>query len=191
MVRFPSAKVVDRFEFHPNTTVVSQSAFAHSKIKNIIFNEKVETFGSQVFASWQVENIYVNSKANILTWAILRLTTNAILHIENNTHVKLYDNAIYDNNFERLYGSGKQEDGILIIPEGVKYIDCCNNKSINTIVVPKTMKEIGGHAFPTSATTILYCGSEEDWANIVIAEGSETTTKQIIEKSNIIYNYNP
>lgn len=191
IVRFPSAKVVDTFEFHPNTIVVSQSAFAHSKIKNIIFNEKVETFGSQVFASSQVENIYVNSKANILTWAILRSTTNAILHIENNTHVKLYDNAIYDNNFERLYGSGKQEDGILIIPEGVKYIDCCNNQSINTIVVPKTMEKIGGHAFPTSATTILYCGSEEDWANIVIAEDSETTTKQIIEKANIVYNYNP
>lgn len=59
--------------------------------------------------------------------------------------------------------------------------------SLKSIVIPKSVVSIGMMAFAeTGLKTVYYGGSEEDWKNVMIAEGSSE-----IMKSRIEYNFIP
>lgn len=179
--------------FHPNTEHIGHSAFtSNCSVETIYFNENLKSISNQCFNEIRtLKDVYINDECKINSWAPFRGSYNVVFHIsENNPYTAVYDNAIYDKAFTTIYAAGKQTDGILEIPNGVKHI--YNMTCVaETLILPNTVELFNPHAMYSYIKNIYYTGTEEEFQRITIQDDGVGICKQTIEKANIVYNYNP
>lgn len=130
-------------------------------LKNIYYNGTMKDF---------IECDFLNSDHHFLAY-----TENFYVLNENGTIE--YKGIKYDTFTE------------LIIPEGVKTIEMnqfYRFASIKKVVIPVSIENIGHGAFAecNNIENVYYCGSEEQWKNIIIEAFNESLTSVQIE-----YNY--
>ena len=194
LLKYPAKRAGSTYYTNANTTTISQLAFQKVYyLENIYLNEELITVEQQAFeACYNLKNVYAGSKCDLTQWAVFRGVLSPLtFHVDaNNTKTIVYDNCLYDSSFKKLVCVGKQDDGIINVPDGVETLEhACNSYATNVLILPSSIKEIGAYSIHGNISSIKYCGSEEDFNKITI-KSSPSHTIDYLSNIPIEFNFN-
>lgn len=134
-------------------TKLAPAAFIYCAITELD-TASVEEIGDNCFERSGLETLYINKKVNKIGKEIGFAAYNLsriIVHSENDNYIALNENALYTiDSKEFLAYAVKSEDPELIFPASVEKIypkSCYGAHSLQKVVIPSTVNEIGVYAF--------------------------------------------
>lgn len=164
-----------------NLKYIGVGAFYRTQIRDVLIPNNIEYIGSQAFINKDNNiNLQVDTSNNNYC------TEDGILFNKNKTVI--YDSSGLSCDTYELPTTVKIIHSLsgaknFIINEGVEHIDnWVIDEGVESIVLPKSLKTIGGYNLQNVSQNIYYRGSEDDWKAIYKCEFGNWT------QCNIIYN---
>ena len=167
LICYPCGRENSQYKIPGGVKSIEQNCFSNSaNLKKILIPNSVKTIGSGAFYNTGIINLVIPDSVNLIE-------NHAFSECKNLKTVKIGNGV---TNIECFYGCDKLES--IELGNSVEYIS--NNiqdgisENLKTIVLPKSLKQIGSNIFKNcyNLKDVYYSGNESDWDKLQIGSGN-------------------
>lgn len=168
LICYPCGRENSQYKIPDGVKSIEQNCFSYStNLKKISIPNSVKTIGSGAFYNTGIINLVIPDSVNLIE-------NHAFSECKNLKTVKIGNGV---TNIECFYGCDKLES--IELGNSVEYIS--NNiqdgisENLKTIVLPKSLKQIGSNIFKNcyNLKDVYYSGNENDWDKLQIGSGND------------------
>lgn len=162
LIYYPCGRENSEYIIPDGVKSIEANCFSYStNLKNISIPNSVKTIGSGAFYDTGIINLEIPDSVNLIEGAF-----NSCKNLKT---VKIGNNVTKIETFQRCEKLESIEFG-----NSIEYIGGYYGENLKTIVLPKSLKQIGFNTFKDchNLKDVYYSGNEKDWDKIQIGSGN-------------------
>ena len=172
---YPCAKSDSEYKIIDGVKSIEANCFSYSSnLKKISIPNSVKTIGESAFYESGIVELIIPDSVNLIEYRAFDNCKN-LKTVKIGNGVKNIATFFYCENIETIELGCKVEKLCCTESFGIIYSGCKFGKNLKTIVLPKTLKEIGNNTFKNcyNLKDVYYSGNESDWDKLQIGSGND------------------
>ena len=164
LICYPCAKLDPEYKIIDGVKSIEANCFLYSaNLKKISIPNSIKTIGDRAFYNTGIIDLVIPDSVNLIE-------NNAFNYCQNLKTLKIGNGV---TNIEYFYGCDNLE--FIELGNNVEYISGEYGENLKTVVLPKSLKQIGSNTFKNcyNLKDVYYSGNESDWDKIQIGSGND------------------
>ena len=177
IIYYPCGKNESEYKIEDGVKSIERACFSYSKnLEKISIPNSVKTIGYNAFGNSGIVDLTIPDSVNLIEG-------DPFYDCKSLKTVKVGNGV---TRIEAFSGCDNLET--IELGSNIEYIGGNFNESLKTIIIPKSLKQIGSNVFENcyNLEKVYYSGSESDWDKILIGSGNNG-----LFITNIQYNFSP